>query len=293
MRVLAPLVALACLVASPHGQANLPLPDPETFFARARERLASNELLQSRYAFKERRTDLKLNPFGRMGSGPLLVSEVYPSVDPEMTYRRVIERDGRTVPAVELTAQDEAYRQRYHDWRENLRRENEDERAARHKRQAEVEAKLRAQAREVLNLFTFTIERRDTWEGEPAIVLSFAAKPNAQPRTREARVAVAFQGQAWVHEHEYEVMHLEAHMIDDVAFGWGVVAKLHRGSKTSLTRRRVNHVWLPAETRFSGTGRAMMFRRVTINYLREYFDYRPFDPNDPPPIAGLGSAGSR
>jgi transcriptional regulator with XRE-family HTH domain len=72
-----------------------------------------------------------------------------------------------------------------------------------------------------------------------------------------------------------------------------IVARLHKGAKTSLTRRPVNGVWLPAETRFNGTGRAMMFRRATINYVREYFDYRPYDPADPPPIPGLGGPGGR
>lgn len=293
MRVWALLPALALVTASLSAQESAPLPDPETFFAKARERLASNEALQNRYAFKERRTDLKLNPFGRIGSGPILVFEVYPSVDPSMVYRRLIERDGKPVPAAELAAQDEAYKQKYERWRQELLREDADERRAREKKRAEVEAKLRAQAREVLDLFTFTIDRRETWEGQPAIVVRFAAKPGAQPGSREGRVAVAFSGEAWLHETEYEVMHLKAHTIDDVSFGFGMVARLHEGAKTSLSRERVGSAWLPAATEFTGTGRALLFRRVTINYAREYFDYRRYDPNHPPPIAGLPGTGSR
>jgi hypothetical protein len=72
-----------------------------------------------------------------------------------------------------------------------------------------------------------------------------------------------------------------------------MIAKLHEGAKATLTRTEVQGVWLPSETHFKGTGRAMMFRRVTIDYLREYFDYRPFDPAAPPPIPGLASSGSR
>ncbi|MCA1586149.1 MAG: hypothetical protein LC791_15730 [Acidobacteria bacterium] len=292
MRVFAALLAAACVGGSVSAQPG-PLPDAETFFARARERLASNELLQNRYAFKERRTDIRLNPLGHMGTGPLLLYEVYPSVEPAMTYRRLIQRDGTPVAEAELTAQDDAYRRRYHEWRLGLSRENPDERAVRRKRQAATEAKAHAQAKEMVELFAFSIERRDTWEGEPAIVVGFAAKPQARPRTRESRVAVVFAGKAWVHETEHEVMHLEATTIDDVSFGFGMVAKLNEGAKTSMTRRRVNQAWLPAETRFSGNGRALLLRKVAINYVREYFDYRPFDPNDPPPIPGLASASSR
>lgn len=293
MRVWTLAPALALAAASLHAQAGAPLPDPETFFARARERLSGNEALQNRFAFKERRTDLKLNPFGRIGSGPVLVFEVYPSVDPAMTYRRLVERDGKPVPGEEVAVQDEAYKEKYEQWRESLLRENADERQARAKKRAEVEARLRAQAREVLDLFTFTIDRRETWRGEPAIVVRFAAKPDARPRSREARVAVVFSGEAWVHETEYEVMHLKAETIDDVNFGFGMVARLHEGAHTMLSRNRVGSTWLPTSTKFTGTGRALLFRRVTINYAREYFDYRPYDPNDPPPIAGLHAGDSR
>lgn len=286
------MAGLVCIVATLQAQPDA-LPDPETFFARARERLASNEALLNRYTYKERRTELKLNPFGHLGTGPLLVFEVYPAVEPAMTYRRLIMRDGVRLPADEIADQDEEYRQKYEEWRERLRREDSDERHARVRRQQEQEAKLRAQAREILALFDFTIDRRERWHGEPAIVVRFKAKPDADPRSREARVAVAFVGEAWVHETEYEVMHLEAATVKDVSFGWGMVAKLHEGAKTSLTRRRVNGVWLPSETHFNGTGRALLFRHVTLNYAREYFDYRPYDPTEPPPIAGLGPSESK
>jgi hypothetical protein len=100
-------------------------------------------------------------------------------------------------------------------------------------------------------------------------------------------------GQAWIHETEHQLMHLEAGAVDDVSFGFGMIARLHEGAKALVTRTEVSGVWLPSETRFAGTGRALMFRKVTIDYLREYFDYRPFNPADPPPIPGLGSSGSR
>jgi hypothetical protein len=218
---------------------------------------------------------------------------VYPAVDPEMTYRRLIARDGVPLSPDELEREDRAYRRRYEAWRRSLAREDEDDRAARRREQAENAAKLRAQAEEVLQLFTFTIDRRDDLGGEPAIVVRFAAKPDATPKSREARVAVAFVGQVWIHEREHEVMRLEARAIKDVAFGFGMVARLHEGAATSVTRRRVNGVWLPAETRFTGTGRALLFRKVTINYVRQFFDYRPYDPTGPPPIAGLASPGNR
>src|ERR671918_2088938 len=79
-----------------------PLPDRESFLAEARKRLASNELLQSRYSFRERVTDVRFNPFGAIGNGPIEVYEVYPVVAGQLTYRRLVERAGAPVPPAEL-----------------------------------------------------------------------------------------------------------------------------------------------------------------------------------------------
>jgi hypothetical protein len=270
-----------------------PLPSADVFFAAARERLASNALLQRRYIFKERRTELKLNPFGQMGTGVVEVFQVFPAVDDDMTYRRLIERDGRPVPADEVARQDREYGERYADWQRDLAGEGADDREARARREETTRRKEQAQAKELINLFDFTIVRREQLDGDPAIVVRFTPNPNARPSSREARVAYVFSGEAWVHEHEFEVMKLEGTSGASVAFGWGMIARLNEGATVLMTRKRTHGVWLPAETKFSGGGRALVVRKVAIDYSRQYFDYTPFDPTVPPPIPGLAASGKR
>ena len=67
------------------------MPDRESFFAEARKRLASNDLLQTGYAYRERVTEVRMNPFGRIGTGPVEVYDVYPVAGKALTYRRLIE----------------------------------------------------------------------------------------------------------------------------------------------------------------------------------------------------------
>src|SRR5262245_46296319 len=98
-----------------------PLPDERPFLTEARKRLASNDLVQSQYSFRERTTELKLNPLGRMmGTGPANVYEVYPHPEEEMTYRRLVERGGRHVPSNELAEQDREYREKLAAWQRRL-----------------------------------------------------------------------------------------------------------------------------------------------------------------------------
>ncbi len=279
----APVLALALLVitAAPRAQSP-PLPDEETFFAEVRKRLASNDRLMSRFSYRERSTELRLNPFGRMGTGPERVFEVYPHPEEELTYRRLVEEDGRPLAREEIEEQDREYLRELEEWKRRIEREGQSERDARLRKAEEALAKERELAREALDMFNFTIVGRDTWEGNPAIIVAFEARPEAQPRTREGRVAHAFKGRAWVHETEYQVMHVEATATRDVAFGWGIIARLHRGSEVRFTRRRVNGVWLPVETAFDGTGRALVVRKVSIHFRRKYYDYRPFDASELP-----------
>jgi hypothetical protein len=264
-----------------------PLPDERQFLAEARKRLASNDLIQSGYSYRERTTELKLNPFGRsVGTGPAKVYEVYPHPEEGLTYRRLIERDGRPVPASELAEQDRQYRAKLADWQHRLAREGSSGRAERLRKTAEARQKDEALAREALDLFAFRIAGRDTWEDEPAIVVTFTPRPGVSPRTREGRVARAFTGRAWIHEFEYEVMNVDAKAIDDVSFGWGMIARIYKGSTARFTRRRIANAWLPVETRFDGTGRALMVRKVEIDFARDYYDYQPFEITDLPARLG-------
>jgi hypothetical protein len=276
------LVLLATLTATTTaalvGQSAASLPDRETFLAEARKRLASNDLLQSRYSYRERVTEVRMNPFGKLGTGPLQIYEVYPVVPGDLTYRRLIERDGVRVPAAELLLADRQFLARYYQWQRDIAREGENERDARLKREAAAREKDLAQAKEAIGLFDFTLDRRDTLEGQPVIVVRFRPKPNAQPRSREARIASTFAGLAWIHEREFEVMRVEAEALDDTVFGYGIIARLHKGAKAVFTRRKFGDVWLPVETQVDGSGRAMLFRKVTFNYLRQYSDYRLFNP---------------
>jgi hypothetical protein len=275
-RVLLAAALGALMVARPLAQPAA-LPDPDRFFAEARKRLASNALLQSRFMYRERVTELKMNPFGRIGTGPIEVFEVYPVQGQDMTYRRLVERDGKPVPRAEVVAQDRRFAARYSQWQRQLAAEGRNERDARLRKQAEERARDQKQAAEVMELFTFAIERRETLNGQPVIVVSFKPKPGAQPKSREARVASSFAGLAWVHEFEHEVIRVEADAVNDATIGWGVLARLYKGAKATLTRHKFGDAWLPVETRFDGTGRALLFRKAIFNFRREYSDYRPFD----------------
>ena len=249
-----------------------PLPDREAFFAQVRARMRGTRLAENALAYTERSPELRLNPVGRMGTGPLVVTEVYPFPELDLVYRRVIERAGQPVPALELAAQDRRFAGR-------LAQARRGDRAARGERTVESRARESAIQRDVFDAQTFTIEDRVVWNAQPAIRVRFAPRPGVRARTREGRVAAAFSGMAWIHEFEHEVMRITAEAVEDVSFGFGVIGKLQRGSRFETHRRAIDGVWVTTDTSFRGSVRAILFRRIELDYRREYFNYRAFDPD--------------
>jgi hypothetical protein len=268
------------------AQPSPPLPDQARFFAEVQKRLASNDLIQSRYSYRERSTEVRLNPFGAMGTGQEMVYEVYPHPNDELTYRRLVERGGRQLTTEEIREQDRAYRERLAAWERRMAREGVSDRLLRLRKAQDEQLKDEARAREALDMFHFAIAGREIRDGQPAIIITFTPKANAEPRSREGRIASAFAGRVWVHEHDYEVMHVEARAITDVSFGFGLIGRLHKGTTAVFTRRRVNGSWLPVQTDFEGTARALLFRKVVFDYSRTYYAYQPFEPGDLPERLG-------
>ena len=126
---------------------------------------------------------------------------------------------------------------------------------------------------EVVKTLQFDLVRREARDGRPAIVIAFAARPDARPSTREGRLARAFAGHLWVDEATRELMYLEGVAGDDVSFG-GFVAKVYEGTKAVIVRQEIEPgVWMPTRLTLTGDVRAL-FRRTKIDHVVEWFDYR-------------------
>lgn len=269
----ASLVAACALFAAHSAGQTSDLPHRETFLRELRETVTRSQQLWHRYTYKERRTDLHLNPFGRMGTGGRRVTEVRPSADRRLTYRRVIERNGVPVPRSELDRQEAEYRERI----DAIKRETAAEAADAEERRRRDENLARRRAQMLIDdidkTLQFDLVRREMRDGRPAIVVAFTRRPGARPMTREGRLAGVFTGQLWVDEATRAVMYVEAVAQDDVSFG-GFVAKVYQGTKAVVIQQEIDAgVWMPTRLTLSGDFRAL-FRKAKIDHVVEWFDYQ-------------------
>jgi hypothetical protein len=233
------------------------LPDEETFFAAVRANLAAANQAQDRYAYKERRSDVHRNPFGRIGTGGVRVYEMRPAGEPGVWLRRLLEREGKPVA------------------------DQEPERIQRRGR-----PQGRSAVEDTVSTLRFAIDRREVVNGRDVIMVRFEPRADAMPQTREGRLARVFKGTIWVDEAAREVMRVDATAIDDISYGFGVLARLHEGTVVTLTREPIDgDIWLPTSIRFKGEGRAVLVRKLNVDYAVEWFDYTNVStPNSQPPI---------
>jgi hypothetical protein len=278
------IAAAALLVTLPapegrhlaHTKQNAGVSDTAAFYAVVRENLARAQRAAHEFSYKERRTKLHTNPFGKLGTDGVELYQVYPSADPELTYRRLLARDGVPLSAEEIAKQDREYRAKAADARLRLEKENDSDGRRRERDAAEARRRAQVMIEDVVAALQFTITGRGEHDGRAAILVAFQARPQFRPETREGRTAQKFAGTIWIDPELHEVMHVEAESTDDVAFGFGIVARLSKGAIGSLTRRPVEPgLWMPTNVHLTGGGRAVVFiRKLAIDYAVEWFEYR-------------------
>lgn len=212
------------------AQAGRALPDQTEFLQQLRSNLQSTRLLQRRYAYREKRIEIRRDQTGAEIGRTEKVFDVYPPAEREAWLR------------------DEA---------EDRRKENEI-------------------VDDAFRVYCFHLTGREDLDGYETIAFAFAPVPGAAPRTGEGKLLQKFSGRAWVAERDHQLMRLEVESTDDVSFGFGLLARLRKGSQMVFERRPVNDVWLPSELRYSGDARVLLLKKLRLEGIREYSDYRAF-----------------
>jgi hypothetical protein len=243
-----------------------PLPDARAFLAEVRERLHTDDFLLDQYTFTERQTERRLDGDGNVTKVTSSSYEVYPSAEPGHTYRKLVARDGKALPVDDLANED---------------RKQQEKEAKAAGRSPEVQAERRRKeagaVEELFRLYDIRIVGRETIEGRGAILVTFTSRPDVVTTTKPGKILKKFSGRAWIDEADRQLVRVEAELTDDLSFGFGILAKLKKGARALMQRRKVNdEIWLPAEARFVGHARLFLVKALNIDALSEYSDYKKF-----------------
>lgn len=267
--------AVLTLALVPLGAQERPLPDLDSFEAHVKARLATDDVRQSGYLYDERTTQEKLDGNGRVVHSSEKLYEIYPGLLGEDRYRRLLEEDGRRVPADQLASEDRK-RQRAAEAYAKVLATSDGQRKEAERREKERREDADA-IDDVFRVYDIRLVGRERIGGEDTIRASLTPKRDAKPRTDDGKVMRHFTVRAWISEADYELVRVQAEALDDLSFGWGLLARVHKGSRMTYERRKVNgEVWLPADVTWSGSARVLLFKSLRERGRAEFFGYRKF-----------------
>jgi len=275
---LARVTALVILSVAAVGAQDRPLPDRETFLRDVRAKLRTDSSLQSSYIYTETRREQKLDDRGRVVNESVKVYESYPALPGEdQRWERLMSEDGKPRPASEL---EKEMRDRQKKAEQLVREstENPQKQQARLQRDyAEQRREFDAVLDDVMLVFDIKMERREEVNGHDTIVLALTPRANAKPKTREGKQMRAFTVRAWISESDRELVRVDAEAIDTLNMGFGLLARLHKGSKLSFVRTKVNdEVWLPSKVTYTGSARVGLVAVLRRAGVSEFSGYRKF-----------------
>jgi hypothetical protein len=265
------------LLALGAGAQERPLPDRETFLAEVRKHLQTDRTLQSSYTYVETRREQKLDKHGRPTSESVKVLENSPGLPGEGRWERLIEEDGKPVPASELRRQDRERQKKAQEMARRLAERPAQEQAKLERRWDEQRREMAEAVEDVFRVYDVRMLGREPIEGHDTIAFSLTPRRDAQPGTRDGRIMRHFTARAWVSERDHELVKLEVEAIDTVSFGFGLLARIHKGARLSFLRRKINgEVWLPARSSYMGSARVGLIAVMRRGGVSEYSNYRKF-----------------
>jgi len=260
------------------GAQERPLPDTAAFLQEVRKHLATDDERQTGYMYLETRREQRLDADGRPESESVKVFESYPALPGEKRWNRLIARDGQPVPPQDL---EQADRERQRHVEEYARRVAQDPAAERARREREREREHRERLEsidDVFRVFDVRMIGRQLLEGHSTIVFSLTPRPDASPRTREGNIMKSFSGRVWISESDYELVKLDVVAIDTASIGLGLLARIHKGTRASFERRKVNgEAWLPAVTSYSASARVGLIKVLRRSGTSEFSGYKKFN----------------
>jgi hypothetical protein len=146
----------------------------------------------------------------------------------------------------------------------------------RHKREQEDSGRENEMTQMLPDAFLYTYLGTTPGPNGPAYRLGFKPNPGFKPPDREGEVYHGMEGELWIDQAQERIVKLDAHLIADVNFGWGILGKLYKGGSLTLEQQDVGHRhWEPTLLKLNLTGIALMVKPLSFQTTENSSDFQP------------------
>jgi hypothetical protein len=205
------------------------------------------------FSYRQHKTDPK-------GS---TVKQIFETKDGDVA--RLLEKDGKPLPPEEEQAEID---------RLNTLLAHPELQQHRHKKEQEDNARGDEMVRMLPNAFLFTFDGMVDGPNGPCYRLKFRPNPDFTPPDREGEVYHGMVGDLWVDQGQHRLAKIDAHLISDVNFGWGVIGKLYKGGSILVENSDVGlHHWETVHMKLELTGKLLMMKSVNYSTTEDYTDF--------------------
>jgi hypothetical protein len=151
--------------------------------------------------------------------------------------------------------------------------------AHRHKKEQEDSDRANEMIRLLPNAFLYHYEGTVEGPNGPCYRLSFRPNPNFTPPDREGEVYHGMEGELWIDQRQERMVKLDAHLIADVNFGWGILGKLYQGGTIVVEQKDVGEGhWETTHMRLRLQGKILMIKSLDIETTEDASDFEPVRP---------------
>ena len=255
--------------ATAGGAAPAPLPDVRTFLLDVERNATRMDELRKEYTYHVHLEEQTLDKKGSLKKSEVLDSE-------SLTVRgirvdRLVARNGQPLTPAEQAKENERID------KEVAKAQEREAKAASHGQETNDHGDTILSVTRILELGTFSNERRVNLDGRPTIVLDYAGDPSAKTRSQPELIIRDLVGTLWVDEADRAIAKAEMHFVNDFKIGGGLVADVHKGTGLNFQARRVGEsVWLPANINGQGSIRLLLFAGLNGRMNVSTSDYRRF-----------------
>jgi hypothetical protein len=193
-----------------------------------------------------------------------VVKEIFETKDGDVA--RLIEKDGKPLSTDEEQAE--------LDRLNNLLAHPELQ-EHRHKKEQEDGARGDEMVRMLPDAFLFTADGMVEGPNGPCYRFKFRPNPAFTPPDREGEVYHGMVGELWVDQAQLRLVKIDAHLISDVNFGWGVLGKLYKGGSILVENSDVglNH-WETIHMKLQLHGKLLLMKSVDFSTTEDYSDFQ-------------------
>jgi hypothetical protein len=192
------------------------------------------------------------------------VKEIVETKDGDVA--RLIEKNGKPLPPEEEQAEID---------RLNNLLAHPEVQEHRHKKEQEDSARGDEMVRMLPDAFLYTFDGMVEGPNGLCYRLQFRPNPAFTPPDREGEVYHGMVGELWVDQAQLRLVKIDAHLISDVNFGWGVLGRLYKGGSILVQNADVGlHHWETVHMKLNLQGKLLMLKSVDYSTTEDFSDFK-------------------